>query len=196
MAKTYTTTFTHSGTASGSSGSDNLCIRVTWTQAMSGSNTVINITKVEIKDDGISASANGNTGYVELGITVGGARVINASSSAGTWRIKAARGSWVTVVDSSGTPLTGSGSFVTPSSGSASMVLSNSTAENYAYPAVNYSSWGTYSLLKTNRTQTVEILQGAVNVGNRKGMINIYHNGQWRVGIPKVWDGSKWRIGG
>lgn len=58
--------------------------------------------------------------------------------------------------------------------------------------------WGNYdgTYYTAEVTSAFVTMQGTVNIGNRKGIIEIWDGLQWRVGMDEVWDGTQWRIGG
>lgn len=191
------TTFSHTGVASSSNGSDSLNVRVTWDCENSGGTTTFNITKIEIKDDGCIVYEA--TGFVELGITVNGVRIIDVSTFHGLAHISVTSpGEWYTVTYN-GSPLTGSGTFTTPTSGSTTMVLSNSTKEWAPYPAVWYDfeyDSATYYLM-TSLSQTIEVKSTSViYIDNGSGFdayeIYIDNGSSWDLYQAYIDNGSSW----
>ena len=190
------TIFSHTGTASATNYSDSLNIRVTWTCTNSGGTTTFNITKIEIKDDGFSQSTT--TGYVELGITVNGVRIIDVSTFTGSATVYCATpGQWMTVSQNGGA-LTGSGTFTTPANGVVEMVLSNSTKNQTPYPAVIYSvgSYANIFYLQTSLSQTIRVRSSIIYIDNGSGFdtyeIYIDNGTSWDLYQAYIDNGSSW----
>lgn len=174
---TNVTTFSHTDAASSLKGSDSLNIRVTWDCENSGGITTFNVLKIEIKDDGMQYS--GRTGFVELGITVNGVRVIDVSTFQGTARITSSPDNWSTVIWQEN-PLTGSATFVTPIGDAIKMELSSSTSEQFVYPSVYYSE-DIYYHLMTSLSQTIEDAIDVDNVNTVICTINGQHSDNDKV---------------
>lgn len=64
--------------------------------------------------------------------------------------------------------------------------------------STDYQCYFEFCFNKNDGTVTIvyEEIDGAVNVGDRKGVVKVWDGTQWRIGMVKVWDGTQWRIGG